>query len=113
MQLTVTPRADAWLVETQGAIDDSARELFREELHPRLLNTGAKMVLDLSGSNYINSQGLGLLVTLASHANTRGANLVFCGLQPHVSGVVSVTKLDRFFTILPDANQALASLSVE
>jgi anti-sigma B factor antagonist len=111
MQLNVTPRADSWHVETSGAIDDTARDLFREELHPRLLTNNARMVLDLSGSNYVNSQGLGHLVTLASHANTKGAVLVFCGLQPHVAGVVAVTKLDRFFTIVPDAEQAFARLT--
>lgn len=112
MQLNVTPREDSWLVETSGAIDDSARELFREELHPRLLKSGARMVLDLSGSNYVNSQGLGHLVTLVTHANTKGASLVFCGLQPHVAGVISVTKLDRLFAIAPDSEQAFARLSV-
>lgn len=111
MQLTVTPREDSWHVQTSGAIDDTARELFREELHPRLLTPGARMVLDLSGSSYVNSQGLGHLVTLVTHANTKGASLVFCGLQPHVAGVVSVTKLDRLFAIEANADQAFARLA--
>jgi anti-anti-sigma factor len=110
VQLFLAQRNGVPVAQTLGAIDDSARELFRERLHSLVAQGGAGLVLDLSGSSYVNSQGLGHLVTLGTHANTKGMPLVLCGLQPHVAGVVSVTKLDRFFTIAPDVEQALAQL---
>jgi anti-sigma B factor antagonist len=110
VQLSLAQRNGLPVATTTGPIDDSARDLFREHLHPLVAQGGAGLVLDLSGSSYVNSQGLGHLVTLGTHANTKGATLVLCGLKPHVAGVVTVTKLDRFFTIVPDVEQALAQL---
>src|SRR5262245_17969602 len=107
MQLSLSQRGGTTIAQTAGAIDDSAREQFREHLHPVIAQGSAGLILDLSGSNYVNSQGLGHLVTLGTHANTKGTALVLCGLMPHVAGVVSVTKLDRFFAIAPDVEGAL------
>jgi anti-anti-sigma factor len=107
MQLTLTTRDGCTVAQTQGPLDESAREVFRAQLHPLVGNKGSRVILDLSGSPRINSPGVGNLVALTADANTNESLVVLCNLQPYVSMVISVTKLDRFFTIVGDLDAAI------
>ncbi|MBI3461891.1 MAG: STAS domain-containing protein [Planctomycetes bacterium] len=106
MGLTVTRESGYVLAKTSGAIDESAGDVFRKELHPVLAERGACVIVDLSGSAFVNSAGLGHLVALVAHANTKSSRVVLCAPTPHVAGVLAVTKLDTFLEValtLPDA----------
>jgi anti-anti-sigma factor len=108
MELTVTHHEGYVLARTDGPLDESARPLFREQLHPLLGKAGTRLILDLSGSPRINSAGIGNLVALVADANTQGSSVALCGLTPFVVGVMSVTKLNSFFEIAPDIDAAAA-----
>lgn len=110
MQVTVTPASGYVLAKTDGKIDESARDVFREHLHPLVGQSGAKLVIDLSGSLRIDSRGVGLLVALVADANTHGSRIIFCNLPPFVSGVIGVTKLDKFFEIAATEAEAISRL---
>ena len=100
-------QADGYvLAKTSGPIDESADPLFQEQLHPIVSQTGARVVIDLSGSPRINSRGLSALVTLVARSNTSGSRVAFCGVCPFVKGVFSVTKLDQFFDLAADEQDA-------
>jgi anti-anti-sigma factor len=108
MELKLTSRDGFPVASTRGAIDESARESFREHLHPLVGKKGTRLIVDLSGSPRINSAGIGNLVALTADANTNESRVVLCSPQPYVSMVISITKLDRFFIIAPDFDAALA-----
>ena len=110
MELTVTHHDGYVLAKTDGPLDESARALFREQLHPLAGHKGTRLILDLAGSPRINSAGVGNLVALAADANTQGSRVTLCGLTPFVAGVMLVTKLDGFFDIAPDVATAVAKL---
>jgi anti-anti-sigma factor len=106
MELKVCYEEGYVVAATIGAIDDSAREAFREWLHPLVGQGGAKLVLDLSESKYINSNGIGSLVSLVVHANTSGSRVVISACSPFVAVVLGRSKLDTFFNMaetVPDA----------
>jgi anti-anti-sigma factor len=69
---------------------------------------GTRLIVDLGGSPRVNSAGIGNLVALTADANTNESRVVLCNLQPYVSMVIGVTKLDRFFTIATDLETAVA-----
>jgi anti-sigma B factor antagonist len=110
MLLTVTQHDGYVLAKTEGPLDEHARPFFRERLHPLVGKAGTRLVLDLSGSPRINSAGVGNLVALVADANTQGSRVALCNLTPFVTGVMSVTKLDTFFTIAPSVEAAVAKL---
>lgn len=91
-----------------GPLDETAREPFREHLHPLVGQKGARLILDLAGSQRVSSPGIGNLVALTADANTHDSRVVLCNLQTHFSMVISVTKLDRYFTIATDLSDAVA-----
>ena len=108
MDLSLSARDGFTVATTKGPVDETARESFREHLHPLVGQKGSRIIIDLAGSQRINSPGIGNLVALTADANTNGSRVVLCNLQPYVSMVVGVTKLDRFFTIVSDLDAAVA-----
>jgi anti-anti-sigma factor len=111
MELTLTTQNGITIAATSGPLDESARGPFREQLHPLVGKKSSRLVLDLAGSPRVNSPGIGNLVALTADANTNGSLVVLCNIQPYVEMVISVTKLDRFFTIAKDVPAAIAKCS--
>src|SRR5262245_51036135 len=107
MELTVSRDDGHVIVKTAGAIDETAGELFREKLYDFLRDAGTKLLLDLSQSAYINSQGVGHLVSLVAYANSKSSRVILCCLGSHVAGVLAVTKLDQFFETAPTVEAAI------
>jgi anti-anti-sigma factor len=108
MEVSVN-RHDGYVVaRTGGNMDETARDPFREHLHPLFAEKGTRLIVDLSDSTRINSAGIGNLVALVADANTNDSRVILCGLQPYVSMVISVTKLDRFFEIVANLDEAIA-----
>ena len=70
------------------------------------------VVLDFSGLEYMNSGGIGLLVTLLVRANRSGQKLLACGLDDHYKQILELTRLDEAITIYDDEAEALAAAGV-
>ena len=109
MELTLSTTDGITIASTKGNLDETARDPFREKLHPVVGQRGACLIVDLSGSQRVNSAGIGNLVALTADANTNGSRVVFCNAQAYVSMVISVTKLDQYFTLVKDLNAAIES----
>jgi anti-sigma B factor antagonist len=67
------------------------------------------VVLDFSDLGYMNSTGIGLLVTTLVRAQRSGVRLVACGLDDHYREIFSLTRLDEAIPVYADAAEALAS----
>ncbi len=97
MELKVSHEEGYVLAATLGTVDDTARELFKESLHPLVGQSGTKLVLDLSQSSYIDSDGVGQLVSVVIHANASGSRVVLAACTPFISEVLDRSKLNTFF----------------
>src|SRR5260370_31545060 len=58
------------------------------------------IVLDFTGLDYMNSGGIGLLVTLLVRANRQKQKLLACGLNHHPKQLLQPTPLQRAVRIL-------------
>jgi anti-sigma B factor antagonist len=76
----------------------------------RAVDGGATtVVLDFAGMEYMNSGGIGLLVTLLVRAQRAGVRLLATGLSEHYRQILSLTRLDEAIEIHPDEAAALAA----
>ncbi len=66
------------------------------------------VILDFSGLEYMNSGGIGLLVTLLVRAQRGGVRLLASGLSDHYREIFEITRLADFVTIHPDRAAAPA-----
>ena len=67
------------------------------------------LVVDLQEVRFVDSSGLGALVSGFKNASARSGNLKLSGLQPQVKSMFELTRLHRVFEIFPAAGEALAS----
>jgi anti-sigma B factor antagonist len=67
------------------------------------------IVLDFSGLDYMNSGGIGLLVTLLVRANRQKQKLLACGLNDHYKQIFELTRLDEAIGIHDNEAAAIAA----
>jgi anti-sigma B factor antagonist len=67
------------------------------------------IVLNFSGLDYMNSGGIGLLVTLLVRANRQRQRLLAFGLTSHYRQIFELTRLDEAIGIYDDEPAALAA----
>ena len=95
------PEPGTTTLRVAGEIDVATSPELRRELH-RLLDDDARLiVVDLSGTTFIDSSGLGVLVGVLKRLREaeRGDALVLAGLQEPVRKVFDITGLTDLFTI--------------
>jgi len=69
------------------------------------------IVLNFSGLEYMNSGGIGLLVTLLVRANRQQQRLLAYGLNEHYRQIFQPTRLDEAIGLHETEAQALAAVS--
>ena len=67
------------------------------------------VLLDFTALEYMNSGGIGLLVTLLVRANRAKQRLLACGLSEHYRQIFELTRLDEAISIYADEAEALAA----
>ena len=81
--------------------------------YTRAVEGGAgAIVLDFSGLEYMNSGGIGLLVTLLVRAQRGGVRLLASGLSEHYREILALTRLDEAIEIHEDEGAAVAAVEV-
>lgn len=113
MEIILTDEAGYALAVCSGPLDASIHRPFRDRLHPLFAAAGVNLIVDLSGSSWINSEGVAALVRLVSDANTRGCRVVYVGPSTFVREVFKVTRLDRFFDLAETREAAVLLLAGE
>ena len=68
--------------------------------------------LDFSGLEYMNSSGIGLLVTLLVRANRNKQRLVAFGLTEHYRQIFSLTRLDDAIRLFDSEDDAFTAAGV-
>jgi anti-sigma B factor antagonist len=108
-------KLDTRMVDDVVVIDASGKIVFGEESSQlrdavkKLIAEHKKIVLNLAGTNYIDSGGLGTLVSLYTSANTAGASLKLANLTQRIGDLLQVTKLLTVFDVYDSEQKALDS----
>ncbi len=81
--------------------------------YAQAIEGGARaVILDFSGLEYMNSGGIGLLVTLLVRAQRGGVRLLASGLSDHYREILALTRLDEAIEIHDDEGAAVAAVGV-
>lgn len=85
----------------------------RHDLKKRVLDAmesgDRRFVIDFSETGYIDSSGLGVLVSLAKKIREVGGDLRLAGLNDDLQTLFELTKLDTLFAIVPSVDEAVAA----
>ena len=76
----------------------------------RLFDSGTKdLLVDLKEVRFIDSSGLGVLVSGFKNAATHQGSIKLCSLQAQVKSMFELTRLHRVFDIYQTVDEALES----
>lgn len=94
-----------------GTMDIEGTESVEAELTARTSFQGARILLDLSGVDFMASIGIGVLVQCHRAVRRRGGTLVLLAPQPVVALVLSKTQIDRVVPTAASPEEALRLLA--
>jgi anti-sigma B factor antagonist len=97
------------VVRVEGQLIVGNRGELKEYIQKLLDRGDRRFVLDFSGTGYIDSSGLGALVSLARKVREEGGDLRLSALNEDLRSLFELTKLDTLFTISETPDQALAT----
>jgi anti-sigma B factor antagonist len=90
-------------------LDASVAPAFKQAVVQLVEGGDRRLVLDLSGVAFLDSSGLGALVSILKALGTQGS-LAVCGAQGSVLALFKLTRMDKVFAIHADRAEALARL---
>jgi anti-anti-sigma factor len=101
------PAAGVRVIEIKGDVTAAAEDVLMDA-YGRAGGEGVRaIVLDFSGLDYMNSGGIGLLVTLLVRAQRRHQRVLAFGLSEHYRQIFELTRLDEAVSIHDDEAAAL------
>jgi anti-sigma B factor antagonist len=104
---------DVLVLHLQGPITlGQATQKLRDLIHDTVASGRMKVLLNMAEVYYIDSSGLGELVSACTSAQRDGAMLKFMKLTPKVQDLVQLTRLYQVFDVYPDEDSAVRSFAV-
>lgn len=91
-------------------LDASVAAAFKEAVVREIGEDRKALIVDFSQIEFIDSSGLGMLVSLLKLMNGRG-EMTLCAINPGIHNMFTLTRMDRIFRICPDRASALAQLN--
>jgi anti-sigma B factor antagonist len=96
------------IVRVEGQLIVGNRQELKSLIQEGLDRGERKFLIDCSQTGYIDSSGLGALVSLSKKVRELGGELRIAGLNEDLRSLFELTKLDTLFQISPTAEEALA-----
>jgi anti-sigma B factor antagonist len=99
------------VIEIIGDVTAQAEEALTEAFN-QVTGQGARnILLDFSQLDYMNSSGIGLLVTLLIRVKRQNQRLYACGLSEYYRQIFELTRLEEAIAIYASQEEALAALN--
>src|SRR5215470_5484006 len=94
------------VVDVSGELSRRASSLLNP-LKDLLADGRSNLILDLSALSYVDSSGLGQLISIWTSIGKRGGQLILLRPSPRVREQLEITKLDTVFVIINHEAEAL------
>ena len=98
------------IVDVDGELTVTNRSELKERVLGRLDEGDRRFVIDFAKTGYIDSSGLGVLVSLSKRIREHSGRLRLAGLNEDLRTLFELTKLDTLFQITDTRAAALREL---
>ena len=110
MSFMLTKDEDRLVVEVEGQLVVSNRQDFKQLVLDEVEDGVRLVVIDFTKSAYIDSSGLGALVSLGKRIREAGGELRLAALNEDLRTLFELTRLDSLFPVFASREAALAGL---
>lgn len=97
------------VVQVEGQLIIGNRHELKDLIQAALERGERRLLVDFSRTGYIDSSGLGALVSISRRVREAGGELRLSGLNDDLRSLFELTKLDTLFAITETPDQALTS----
>lgn len=114
MEMASHRYADTLVLTLHGRLDHETADGFRHDLIPHLdqcTGDGDRLVLDLSGVDYISIVGLRVLMMASKQVKAQGGIIVVAAMQPVVREIFDIAHFNLVLETFASVADALAKVS--
>jgi len=105
------PSPEISVIDIEGEVTAFGEPVLMEAYSEACGPAAKAIVLNFSGLDYMNSGGIGLLVTLLIRAQRQGQRLLVYGLNDHYQQIFELTRLNEAITLYESEPASLAALA--
>lgn len=98
------------IVQPQGRLDALGARNVWTELEPLTRETAARVLVDMTATTYISSDGLRVLMRASKAIKNNGGKFVLCCLNARITEIVMMAGLDHILEIHPTRTAAQRAL---
>lgn len=107
MSFTLKKNGDVVVVDVEGQLIVGNRQELKQKVLDELEKGDRKFLIDFAQTGYIDSSGLGVLVSLSKKIREHGGELRLADLNDDLQTLFELTKLDTLFQISETRERAL------
>jgi anti-sigma B factor antagonist len=110
--LTSRQVGDVTVIDAAGKITlGEGASLFRDTIRDQASQGKKKLLLNLRDVSYIDSSGIGEMVSGFTTVTNNGGQFKLVGLSSRIKGLLQITKLHTVFDVFDDEAEAVRSFS--
>jgi len=96
--------------DISGEVTSAAENQMTEAYNQATSAGGKHIILNFTDLDYMNSSGIGLLVTILIRAQRQNQRLLAYGLNEHYKKIFELTRLDEAIGIFQNETEVLAAI---
>jgi anti-sigma B factor antagonist len=106
MEVSEANANDVSIVALNGRLDAASAKSVLAGIKELVKRNRFNIILDMSGVEFIDSAGVGILLASYRAVDAKGGALKICAIQNQVKSIFSLTRLSKFFEIFSDRASA-------
>ena len=110
MEINIKSIAQVTVVEIVGDIDSNTAPQAQEQVLP-LAQQGTRILLDMSGVEYMSSAGLRMLLSMYRQISRQNGGIVLVGLNEEIKDTMAITGFLNFFITRDTVDEGLQALA--
>lgn len=109
MEMIVREKGSVTVIQLTGRLDLASGSSLKEQVKKLLAKNDTTIHLNLAQVEFINSSGLGALVSIMKEVRLTKGRLTLSNLASYVQEIFDITQLSHIFEIYQTEDEALAS----
>jgi anti-sigma B factor antagonist len=107
MQIDVKQHGDIQVMHCGGSLDADTVPAFKKVAYDLVGGGSTRFVIDCTDLTFIDSMGLGVLISLLRRVRQRNGDVKVAALSDEVKTIFEITRLHRLFDVCADWNAAI------
>lgn len=111
LEITDSSNSSAKIISLKGELDESVLDNLKTQIDPILNDSNVlTMLLNFHDLEFINSKGIGYIVSIHTHLSKDGRKMIMVGATEAVMDVISLVGLTSIIPYFETMEEAVATL---